>query len=249
MADHLRSQEYVRVRRSANLLVLEPRMSYEDAARLVEAYERNDTSDSEYLDLVTENRPFTPPQTTHSVVIDTGSYCSSTASPVILKSFLHDHGNAVVDNILSSHEVSVVEKIPSGGVLVHVRSADAGKKLVGQEVMLLGRKLAIKRQLPFIDKFYLDISGIRSSKVVDQLFMGLSAIGARPLFWTPRDVNREAQVATLTWRFYFGQEIPPSCLKVRGFVTNQLAVDGHSYLARGKRSVAPPERATGFSVV
>ncbi|KAE8902633.1 hypothetical protein PF003_g13628 [Phytophthora fragariae] len=244
--DHLRSQEYLRLRRSANSLLLEPRMSDEDAARLVEAYERNDTSDSEYLDLVTENRPFTPPQTTHSVVIDTGSYCSSTALPVILKSFLRDHGNAVVDNILSRHEVSVVEKIPSGGILVHVRSADAEKKLVGQEVMILGRKFVIKRQLPFIDKFYLDISGIRSSELANQLFMGLSAIGARPLFWTPRDVNMEAQVATPTWRFYFGQEVSPSCLKVRGFVTNQLAVGGHFYLARGKRSVGPPERATGF---
>ncbi|KAE8969578.1 hypothetical protein PR003_g28398 [Phytophthora rubi] len=49
MADHLRSQEYLRLRRSANSLLLEPRMSDEDAARLVEAYERNDTSDSEYL--------------------------------------------------------------------------------------------------------------------------------------------------------------------------------------------------------
>ncbi|EGZ05557.1 hypothetical protein PHYSODRAFT_534145 [Phytophthora sojae] len=209
MADHLRSQEYERVRHSKSMLS-EPRLSDEDAARLVEAYERSDTSAADYLALITENRPFTPPATTHVVAIDSGTYCASVAMPVVFNSFLQDHGNQVVQELLSRYEVALVEKAPAGGIFVHVRSAEAEKRLVGQEVNLLGRKFKIKRQSPFDSKFYLDVFGVRSTAVANDLFMGLAQLGARPFFLTPRDVNMDAHVATPTWRFYFGQEEPKS---------------------------------------
>ncbi|KAJ8524947.1 hypothetical protein ON010_g16169 [Phytophthora cinnamomi] len=204
MADHLRSQEYERVRHSKSMLA-EPRLCDEDAARLVEAYERNNTSASEYLVLVTENCPFTPTSTTHAVIIDSGTYCTTVAMAVIFNSFLQDHGNAVVQELLSRYEVVLVEKASAG-----------------QEVNLLGRKFKIKRQSPFNNKFYLDVFGVRSTETANELFMGLTRLGARPFFLTPRDVNMETHVTTPTWRFYFGQEEVPACLKVGGYVTNQL---------------------------
>ncbi|KAG6592609.1 Pol Polyprotein [Phytophthora cinnamomi] len=91
-------------------MLAEPRLSNEDAARLVEAYERNDTSASEYLALVTENRPFTPTSTMHAVINDSGTYCTTVAMPVIFNSFLQDHGNVVVQELLSRYEVVLVEK-------------------------------------------------------------------------------------------------------------------------------------------
>ncbi|KAL3661664.1 hypothetical protein V7S43_013423 [Phytophthora oleae] len=114
MADHLRSQEYERVRRSKSMLS-EPRLSDEDAARLVDAYERNDTSAAEYLALMTEQQPFTPLPTTHAVIIDSGTYCSTVAMRVVINSFLQDHGNPVVEELLSRYEVAMIEKALSGG--------------------------------------------------------------------------------------------------------------------------------------
>ncbi|KAG6616993.1 uncharacterized protein IUM83_04753 [Phytophthora cinnamomi] len=87
MADHLRSQEYMRQRRSTAALLVEPRLTDENASHLVEMYERKETPAVDYLSLVTSARAFTPPSTTHAVVIESGSYCSSSPAPVILKSF------------------------------------------------------------------------------------------------------------------------------------------------------------------
>ncbi|OWZ14172.1 hypothetical protein PHMEG_00012385 [Phytophthora megakarya] len=165
--------------------------------------------------------------------------------PVVFNSFLQDHGNPLVDDLLSRYEIAQLEKAP-GGILIHVRSSDAERKLVGQEVHLMGRSFKIKQQSPLSNKFFLDIFGVRSTEVANNLFMGLSAIGARPLFLTPRDVSMETHVSTSTWRFYFGQEEPPTCLKIHGFVTNQLDYGRKFYLSRGKRSDAPPERAVDF---
>ncbi|KAG1703583.1 hypothetical protein DVH05_007527 [Phytophthora capsici] len=245
MADHLRSQEYERVRRSKSMLT-EPHLSDEDAARLVDAYERNDTSDAEYLALMTEQQPFTPLPTTHAVIIDSGTYCSTVAMRVVINSFLQDHGNAVVKELLSNYEVAMIEKAPSGGVLIHVHSSDAERMLIGQEVNLLGRRFKVKHQSPLANKFFLDVFGVRSTTIANNLFMGLAALGARPLFMTPRDVNMETHVTTPTWRFYFGQEEPPACLKVHGFVTNQLVYGRKFFIVRGKRTDDPPERAVGF---
>lgn len=246
MADHLLAQEYSRVRSAASAVLTVPLVSDEAAMELEEAYERNTTSPMEYLSLITAQRPITPSSTRHAVIIETGSYCSSTPLPVIFKSFLMDHGNGVVKEILKEHGVALVEKIPSGGVLLHVRSLDEVQKLVGQEVMVLGRKFKIKRPSVFLNKFYLDVSGVHTTDEANELFLALCSLGARPFFMTPRDVNLEAQVVTPTWRFYFGCEVAPPCLQVHGFVTNQLAFGSHFYVAHGKQSAPAPARATTF---
>ncbi|KAG1709498.1 hypothetical protein DVH05_020149 [Phytophthora capsici] len=246
MADHLLAQEYSRVRNAASAVLTEPTVSDEGAMQLEEAYERNDTSPMEYLSLVTAQRPFTPSSARHAVIIETGSYCSSTPLPVIFKSFLMDHGNEAVKEVLEEYGVALVEKIPSGGVLLHVRSLEHVQKLVGQEVMVLGRKFKIKRPSVFLNKFYLDVSGVHTTDEANELFLALCALGARPFFMTPRDVNLKSQVVTPTWRFYFGSEAAPACLQVHGFVTNQLAFGSHYYVAHGKQSAPPPARATTF---
>ncbi|KAL4162035.1 hypothetical protein PRNP1_002583 [Phytophthora ramorum] len=246
MADHLLAQEYSRVRSAASAVLTEPLVSDEGAMELEEAYERNNTSPMEYLSLITAQRPFTPSSALHAVIIETGSYCLSTPLPVIFKSFLMDHGNGAVKEVLEEYGVALVEKIPSGGVLLHVRSLDEVQRLVGQEVMVLGRKFKIKRPSVFLNKFYLDVSGVHTTDEANELFLALCAFGARPFFMTPRDVNLEAHVVTPTWRFYFGCEVAPPCLQVHGFVTNQLAFGSHYYVAHGKQSTPPPARATTF---
>ncbi|KAJ8561824.1 hypothetical protein ON010_g7853 [Phytophthora cinnamomi] len=199
--------------RRSKSVLAEPRVSDEDAQCLLEAYERSDTTAAEYLEMVTKNRPFTPSSTSYAVIIDSGTY------------------------------LALVEKAPSGRILVHVRSSDAAKKLV---VKLLGRKFLIKNQSPFDNKFYMNLFGVRSVQAANKRFLGLAAIEARPYFMTPGDVNMEAHVTTPTWRFYFGQEDAPTCLKVHGFVTYQLICDRKRFSAKGKRSQAPPERAVAF---
>ncbi|KAG1686017.1 hypothetical protein DVH05_007318 [Phytophthora capsici] len=244
MADHLRAQEYSRLRRSTSAMLTEPPVSEEAATKLIEAYQRDDTSPQEYLALVTEQRAFTPAPATQAVLMDTGSYCTNMAVPVILKSFLQDHGNATVKEVLAGHGVAMLEKVPSGGVLIRLRSPEDEAKLVGEEVNLLGRKFKIKRQSLLMNKFFLDVSGIHSTDEANKLFMALCALGAPPLFLTPRDVNLETHVVTPTWRFYFGSDHAPPCLVVHNYVTHQLVYDRHFYAARGKQTTPPPARAT-----
>ncbi|KAJ8561682.1 hypothetical protein ON010_g7998 [Phytophthora cinnamomi] len=247
MADHLGAQEYMRQHRSTAALLVEPSLTDENASHLVEMYERNETSVVDYLSLATSSRGFTPPSITHAVVIESGSYCSSSLAPVILMSFLHENGNAVVKEGLYRREVAVVEKMASGDVLIHVRTPEVEAKLTGQEITLLGKMFKIKKQSPFSRKFHLDISGVCTMETANALHLGLCDIGARPMYFTPRDVNLDAQVSTPTWRFYFEQEIvAPPCLMVHGFVTNQLTIGGKYYVVYGKRSSLPPERASGF---
>ncbi|KAG1683843.1 hypothetical protein DVH05_012725 [Phytophthora capsici] len=62
---------------------------------------------------------------------------------VVINYFLQDHGNAVVKELLSNYEVAMIEKAPSGGVLIHVHSSDAERMLIGQEVNLLGRRFKV----------------------------------------------------------------------------------------------------------
>lgn len=234
------------MRHSSTSLLSEPPLSDDASAKLLEAYENDAVSPQDYLALVTEKRAFTPPPTNHAVVIKSGSYCANDAVPVILKSFLQSHGNPVVKEVLSQHGVAMVEKIPSGGVLVHVRSATMETKLVGQEVNLMGMKFKIARQSLLMDKFFLDVAGIHSKQEADALFFALCDLGARPLYLTPRDVNLEAQVATPTWRFYFGSTDPPQCLVVHSYVTHQLVLGKVFYVVRGKHSTPPPARATVY---
>ncbi|OWZ13929.1 hypothetical protein PHMEG_00012669 [Phytophthora megakarya] len=114
MADHLLAQEYSRIRSAASTVLTEPLVSDEGARQLEEAYERDDTSPTEYLSLISAQRPFTPSSARHAVIIETGSYCASTPLPVIFKSFLMDHGNGAVKEVLEEYSVAMVEKIPSG---------------------------------------------------------------------------------------------------------------------------------------
>lgn len=166
-------------------------------------------------------------------MIDTGTYCASVAVPVILKAFLQGHGNPVVTSILAQHGMAMLEKGSNGGVLIHVRSKEDAMELIGQEVMLLGRKFPIKRLSPFLNKFFLDISGIHSAKVANDLFLGFCSRGTRPLFFTPRDVNLDAEVATPTWCYYFASEMAPPLLRVDGFVVNQVVCGDRFYAAHG----------------
>lgn len=246
MADHLREQEYSRLNRSSSVLLVERRVPEEAAERLMKLYDRNDATPNEYLAMVQAESPLIPPVSHHAAVVDSGTYCAATSVPVILKDFLENHRNAVVKEVLSDHGVAMVEKVPSGGVLVRVRSADIEEKLVGEQVYLMGRRFTIKRQSCFQSKFYLDVSGIHSSDEADHLFLALCELGARPFFLTPRDVNMETEVATPTWRFYFGSDRAPTCLMVHGFVTNQLMFGGSFYMARGKHATPPPARATSY---
>ncbi|GMF29245.1 unnamed protein product [Phytophthora lilii] len=85
----------------------------------------------------------------------------------------------------------MLEKLPSGGILVHVRTAEAESHFVGQEVNLLGNKFKLKRQSILARKFFLDVSGIYSSNEADTLAVALSA----------KDVNIKMKIATPTWRF------------------------------------------------
>ncbi|GMF66375.1 unnamed protein product [Phytophthora lilii] len=144
--------------------------------------------------------------------------------------------------------IAKLEKLPSGGVLVHVRTAEAESHLVGQEVNLLGKKFKLKRQSILVRKFFLDVSGIHSSDEADTLAVALSAKGARVFYWTPRDVNIKMKIATPTWRFYFGSTTAPSCLVVHQYVTHQLACGKKLYLARGKHNTPPPTRCTTYKL-
>ncbi|POM78523.1 Hypothetical protein PHPALM_3945 [Phytophthora palmivora] len=246
IGDHLLSQQYAHLAKAGDALLVEPCLSDEDAERLVDAYERNDTSEAEFLAMITQSRPFTPPSTTHAVLIDSGAYSSAVAIPTVFKSLIHDNANAALKETFAEHGISMVQKASTGGVLLHVTTREAERKLAGQEVMLLGRKFTIKRQSPMAKKFFLDVFGVGSTETANQLYMSFAALGARPLFLTPRDVNMKTQAATPTWRFYFGQDEPPSCLIVNGFVTNQLMYGRKLFLAHGGRSLAPPERARGY---
>ncbi|GMF32147.1 unnamed protein product [Phytophthora lilii] len=134
MAEHLRRQEYSRLRRSGKSLLGEPPVSDDAAELLLEAYDREDSFSEEYLAYVKSQRPFTPDPTSHAVVIDTGTYCANVPLPVVVNSFLKDHGNKIVKATLSHCEVGMLEKLPSGGILVHVRTAEAESHLIGQEV-------------------------------------------------------------------------------------------------------------------
>ncbi|KAK1931243.1 hypothetical protein P3T76_013432 [Phytophthora citrophthora] len=179
MANHLLAQEYSRVCSATAAVLTEPLVSDDGASELEEAYERNDTSPMEYLSLITAQRPFTPSSACHAVIIETGSYCSSTPLPVIFKSFVMDHGNSAVKAVLEDYGVALVEKIPSGGVLLRVRSLDEVQTLVGQEVMVLGRKFKIKKPSVFLNKFYLDVSGVHTTDEANELFFALCTLGAR----------------------------------------------------------------------
>ncbi|KAK1939066.1 hypothetical protein P3T76_009141 [Phytophthora citrophthora] len=134
-----------------------------------------------------------------------------------------DHGNSAVKAVLGEYGVALVEKIPSEDALLRVRSLDEVQTLIEQEVMFLGRKFKIKKPSVFLDKFYLDVSGVDTTEEANELFLALYTLGAHQCFLTPRDVNLEAQVVTPTWCFYFGCDVAPPCLQVHGFVTNQLA--------------------------
>ncbi|KAG1689097.1 hypothetical protein DVH05_017837 [Phytophthora capsici] len=74
----------------------------------------------------------------------------------------------------------MIEKAPSGGVLIHVHSSDAERMLIGQEVNLLGHRFKVKNQSRLANKFFLDDFGVRSTTIANNLFMGLAALGARP---------------------------------------------------------------------
>ncbi|OWZ11050.1 hypothetical protein PHMEG_00015982 [Phytophthora megakarya] len=234
MADHLLAQEYSLVRNASSMVLTELRVPKDGVAQLEEVYERNDTSPEEYLSLITAQPPFTPSLTRHAVIINAGSYCMFAPSPSS-----SSPGNPAIKQRLW-------KKIPSGGVLLHVRSLDEAPKLTDQVVMGLGRKFIIKRPSVFLNKLYLDVSGIHSADKANQLFLALCALGIRPFFMTPRDLNMKAQVGTSTWRFYFGCDTAPANLQVHGYVTNQLALGSHFYVTRGKQSTPPPAQATTF---
>ncbi|OWZ21842.1 Pol Polyprotein [Phytophthora megakarya] len=73
----------------------------------------SNTSAADYLVLMTDQQPFTPLPTRHAVIIDSRTYCSTVAMCVVINSFLQDHGNAVVKELLSNYEVAMIEKFRS----------------------------------------------------------------------------------------------------------------------------------------
>ncbi|EGZ29720.1 hypothetical protein PHYSODRAFT_294741 [Phytophthora sojae] len=120
-----RSPALAHLAKAGDAPLIEPCLSDEDAERLVDAYERNDTTEAEFLAMITESRPFTPPSTTHSVLIDSGTYCSAVAMSTDFKSLIHDNVNAALKEIFAEHGISMVQKASTGGVLLHGTTREA----------------------------------------------------------------------------------------------------------------------------
>ncbi|OWZ18759.1 LOW QUALITY PROTEIN: hypothetical protein PHMEG_0007100 [Phytophthora megakarya] len=236
IADHLLTQEYSRIRSAASKILPDPLVSDEDSSK-----KRMSVMIPPYGVFVVDNDAisFTPSSTRHAAIIEIESYCTSVPLPVIFKFFLIDHGNGAVNECLEEYGVVMVEIIPPGGMLFHVRLLEICRTSSDG----FGSQLQNQKNFSFLNKFYLDVSGVHTTEDTNDLFLGLCALCAPSFFMTPLDVNLEGQVVTPTWCFYFGCEDAPPCLLPHGFVTNQLP---HYYVAHGKQSVPPPAGASSF---
>ncbi|OWZ01212.1 hypothetical protein PHMEG_00027455 [Phytophthora megakarya] len=170
----------------------------------------------------------------HAVMIDSGTHCASVAVPVILKAFLHGHGNPVVKAVIGEFGVVMLEKMSTGGVLVHVRTAGAKRRLAGEELTSWANDLR-SNAVPYL-----------LTNTANDIFLALCELGARPLFLSPRDVNLQAQVVTPTWRYYFGSSETPFCLCVDDYRATRFRASRYGVSLPGAQDASGASLATAL---
>jgi hypothetical protein len=189
--------------------------------------------------------PFELPSAKVDCIIETGTALVSTAPSRILQSFVSDHDNDVVSELIKNHEIGQLSKLPRGNLCLKVKSVETRRKLEGQEVVILGHRYKIREHDPLEDRFYVDIAGVSSDQDVQGLFTRLYEIGAKPLYATNREVHLTSGITTATLRVYFVESVVPSVLVIGGAIVNQLVYRQRLHYVNGK-GAAPPATRTRF---
>ncbi|KAJ0391690.1 hypothetical protein ATCC90586_011105 [Pythium insidiosum] len=186
--------------------------------------------------------PFTIPRAKYDCIIETGTSLVSTAPSRILQSFVTKHGNDVVADLIAKKEIGQLSKLPRGNLCLKVKSEEARRRLEGQEVTILGHTYKFREHDPLEDRFYVDIAGVNGDTDVDQLFMRLFDIGAKPLYATNREVHLETGITTASLRVYFVDKTVPDALVVQGGTVNQLVFNRRLHFVNGKDAPPPVSR-------
>uniref|UniRef100_M4BTI1 Uncharacterized protein n=1 Tax=Hyaloperonospora arabidopsidis (strain Emoy2) TaxID=559515 RepID=M4BTI1_HYAAE len=91
------------------------------------------------------------------VELEVGALFSKVGTSNLVTSFLSDHENAKVEELLGSGYLSVFERTSNGAIFIGVKSLDVEQSLAGEKVNLLGHQIAFKTT-SFLDTcHYVDV--------------------------------------------------------------------------------------------
>ena len=178
----------------------------------------------------------------HAMIIETGQELGKTSPAKILSSFLRDHGNSVVNELLDTHQIGQIYKLPGGHLRVMTATIEACKRLECQEVTILGSKYKFRSYDALSNKFFLDVFGITSVATTDNMLRALYTLGCSILYADFREVNHDRGIAMSSWRVYFNTDTCPVVLLVNGKICDQLELDNRLYPSRGKNAPISMER-------
>ena len=187
-------------------------------------------------------RPFKLPCARFFMVLETGQELARVDNAKILQSFVRDNANPVVEELLESHDIGQLAKIPGGNLRVYVTSEENCQKLTDQEVTILGNKYSFREFDLLGSKYFLDVFGVSPGMECGRIARALHDLGCDIIYENFREAIAGKAITMSTWRVYFRSTSCPPALYVNGKVCEQLDIEGRLFLARGKSSPLPTER-------
>ena len=187
-------------------------------------------------------RPFQLPSANFAIILETGQSLARIDNAKILQSFARDHANPVVGELLDSHAIGQIAKIPGGNLKVYVTSEEHCHKLAHQEVTILGNRYSFREYDILGSKYFLDVFGVNPGTECGRLARALHELGCDIIYDNFREAIAGKAITMSTWRVYFRSATCPTALVVEGKVCEQLDIDGRLFLARGKSAPLPVER-------
>ncbi|KAI9919275.1 hypothetical protein PsorP6_017795 [Peronosclerospora sorghi] len=143
---------------AAHTRVKIPKPLASDVEAIEELYSKG-TPWSEIATNITQARPYQLPRARYALVLETGASSSKTDPMKLLQSFVRDHNNPVLAELLQDNLVGQLSKLPGGNL--RLREFDV-----------------------FDEKYYLVISSIDSDLNTDAMMQRLYELGCRPLYDT-----------------------------------------------------------------
>ena len=245
LADVLRSQETIRKdKKKANsaFRVEIPKPSAANLRAIEHLYADGRPSWDILSAKLASARPFELPCARFFMVLETGQELSRIDNAKILQSFVRDNANPVVEDLLESHDIGQLAKIPGGNLRVYVTSEENCQKLTDQEVTILGKKYSFREFDLLGSKYFLDVFGVSPGMECGRIAHALHDIGCDIIYENFREAIAGKAITMSTWRVYFRSTSCPPALYVNGKVCEQLDIAGRLFLARGKSSPLPTER-------
>uniref|UniRef100_A0AAV1V589 Uncharacterized protein n=1 Tax=Peronospora matthiolae TaxID=2874970 RepID=A0AAV1V589_9STRA len=177
----------------------------------------------------------------YSVELDMGTLFLKVGTFKLIASFLSDHGNVKVEELLSSGQLNVLERSSNGAISIGAKSLVVKRALAGEKFATLAIRFALKATSVLDTCHYVDAFGVSGSMKPELFFDLLHSLGALPLHCARLGLVKVLRFREGQVRIYLRSGSRSLCPEVDGVEVGQFILCGsvHPVRHRDTPSIRP----------